>query len=504
MSTMNIGIVGSSNPGRYKKLNAEATYNMIMTDVDEGVRSLVPYAGYKAVKEILSSGDARGMYMSPNGDLIIAIYGNGVYQITASTDDQGNNLIFYGQVGLLNTYTGNTYIAENEKADICIVDGIFIYYYNYLNSTFQSIDATQLSGEGQGNPFSPGHVAYQDGYFIFADSSTNQFRMCDLVTPTLFPAVYTGAIQTKNASKCVAVSAHGRQLFVFGKTVTEIYYDNPDQNTGVLVTMPYQRDNSINIDYGCLNQSTVKSGFGMVVWVGISEISNPVILVSYGGSPEVISTDGINFLMSTLTNPTDCYAFLFQQDGHIFYQLTFNSDNLTLLLDFKTKKFFYATDENLNKHIAKYVVYYHNTHYFLSNKNNLLYEMSSSIYNYDGMIIPRIRICKQIRKSNYRLVNISEVGVLCDSGYEVTNTDIDTLYHGLKILFSFSRDGGYSFSGSVAKQIGCPLGKRERWTRWNSHLGAGSDYTFKFLFQGDNYFAIVDGYAEVDGASPIN
>ena len=490
MPTMDLDVVGPSNPGRYKKLNAEATYNMIMTDIDEGVRALVPYAGYQSVKTIQSSGPARGMYMSPNGDLIIAIYGNGVYSITASTTQSGENIIFYEQVGSLNSYTGNMYIAENEKAEIAMVDGIFIYIYNYKNSTFQIVNPTSF----EESPFSPVHIAYQDGYFIIADGNTNQFRLSSLENSSVYPPEYTGSIQTKNASYCVAVSAHGRQLFIFGKTVTEVYYDNPDQNTGVLISMPYQRDNSINIDYGCLNASTVKSGFGMIVWVGISELSNPVILVSMGGSPEVISTDGINFKMSTLTNPEDCYAMLYQQDGHIFYQLTFYSDNFTLLLDFKTRKFYYATDEDLNMHIAKYIVYYHNTHYFLSNKNNILYEMSSSIYNYDGKIIPRLRLTKQVRKKNYRLVRITEVGVIAESGY--TTND-------LFIYLSISKDGGYSFGNKVPRTLN-PLGDTLKWVRWNSQFGLASDYTFQFQFQGDGYFAIVGGYMEVEGESPIN
>ncbi|CAB4161509.1 hypothetical protein UFOVP733_55 [uncultured Caudovirales phage] len=483
-----LDIVGAANPARYKKLNAEGTYNMIITDIDEDnkVEALVPYAGYQTAAEIVADLGARGFYISPNAQVMIAVFGRSVVSITASQPSSPTTppFISYFQVGSMNTDTGFVYITENEAGQITLSDGVYNAIYNWKENSFENILP----------PFSPVHNAYMDGYTIYADGATNEFRLSALNNAAIYPAEYTGALQTKTANRCVAVAVNGRQLFVFGLTVTEVYFDNPSPNTGVVITMPYQRDSSINIDYGCINAATVKVGFGMVAWIGISEISNPVILVSTGGNPKVISTDGINFIMSNLKNPSNCYSFLFQQDGHIFYQTTWVDDNLTLIYDFKKDKFFYGTDTKLNYHIAKFVVYYKNTHYMLSSINNNLYELSSSIYTYDGEIIPRLRITKPKRTLSYQNFRIKELGIICETG----NVEEDMV-----INLSISKDGGYSFGNNVARNLN-PLGMRRKLVRWKCNMGTSRDWVFQFRFEGSSYFAIVSAYTEDNDDPPVN
>src|SRR5271166_6040755 len=94
--TLPLDIVGSTKFGRYPKISAEQTINMIISD-----DSLVPYAGYKAVLTLLASGNGRGLYSSPKFGHMIAVVDNAVYAI--------NSNLGYSQVGSLATYSGDVF-----------------------------------------------------------------------------------------------------------------------------------------------------------------------------------------------------------------------------------------------------------------------------------------------------------------------------------------------------------------------------------------------------------
>ncbi len=160
---------------------------------------------------------------------------------------------------------------------------------------------------------------------------------------------------------------------------------------------PYQRNSSVNIDYGCLNPATIAYLDTVVVWLAANEKSGPMIAYTTGGDIRKISTDGIDFQLTKLKNPSNAYGFLFRQDGHLLYQITFPDDNLTYVYDFNTQMFFTLCDENMNAHIAKRVAFFNDKYYFVSFIDGDIYEMGTQFTTYNGVEIPRIRVCKNIR-----------------------------------------------------------------------------------------------------------
>src|SRR6185369_9083844 len=137
---------------------------------------------------------------------------------------------------------------------------------------------------------------------------------------------YIGLLQTKpdNTQAVIRMPSKGNMILVMGSTVTEAWFDVGAQN------FPYQRDNHMSIDYGCLNPATIASMDEIVVWLAQNEKSGPIVMYTRGGMPEKITTDGIDYLFSQLINPSDSQGFLYRQDGHLIYHLNFYTDNLSL------------------------------------------------------------------------------------------------------------------------------------------------------------------------------
>jgi hypothetical protein len=418
-----INIVGSSIFGRYPKISTEKTYNMFISD-----EFLVPYAGYQIAISSTTFNlgkEGRAIFSSIKFGRLVVVVDNSVYLVNINYSQLYNKVINSQTIliGTLNTSTGVVYITENNKPQICISDGTNIYIYDpALSPSFQTISTID---------FVPGYVTFHDTYFICAAKSdtfytppaNNTWRLSAQNDGTMWPnqAANIGLLQTKpdNIQAVVRFPSKGNMIFVIGENVTEAWFDTGAQ------LFPYQRMNQFNIDYGCLNPATVAYMDEVVVWLAANEKSGPIIMYSSGGEPQKITTDGIDYLFSQLQNPQDAQAFLYRQDGHLFYHINFYSDNLSLFYDFNTKKFYHASDQNLNYFIASEVAFFNNQYYFVTRNNGNLFAFDTIFTTYQDVDrlgnvvlneIPRIRTCKNIRMRSQEYFIANDVGFTIETG----------------------------------------------------------------------------------------
>ncbi|WP_438967008.1 hypothetical protein [Flavobacterium sp.] len=448
--TVDLDIVGSTRFGRYNKISIENTYNMIISD-----NALVPYSGYEKVFDFRPTGFGREIFRSIPYQHLICVIEDGVYAVSTTLGSI--------QIGILNSSTGPVYITENGIDQIAMVDGTSnVYVFNHVTNNFSVVSV----------PFVPNYITFQDGYFIVSDENSNQWRLSDLNDATSWPSnpENIGILETKG-DRPKSVIAFRRQLFVIGQTVSEIWHDVGN------TLFPYQRDNSLAINYGILSADTLAAEFNLLVWLGQNRNSGPTLLVSTGGEPRPLANDGIEFLLDQLQNPQDSSGFLFQENGHIFYQITFFSDNISLTYDFNTNLFFTLTDQNLDAHIAKRSAFFNNENYFVSNKDSGLYKFGSNFTTYDGSPIPRIRITKPFRTPDSERFIVNNISLTMEQGVS---------YEVQKVLFSVSKDGGASFGNIVSKELNNFGRRRNKMRFWN--IGAANDITFKFQFWSGNPF----------------
>jgi hypothetical protein len=234
-----------------------------------------------------------------------------------------------------------------------------------------------------------------------------------------------------------------------------------------------------------------------VVWLAGNEQSGASIMVYSGNRADRISTDGIDYRLENLTNPENCTAFLFRQDGHIFYQFTFPDDNISYAYDLNTKLFFHVTDENLNYHIARNVVYFNNKNYFVSLNGGNIYELDTDITDADygdGNIhdLPRVRITPPMRLSSQRMFIIKSLGFTIENGQD--NPTINDIANE-NVALSISRDGGATFSSSLTLNMN-PSGHRRSRLIFQ-RLGQANDSTFQIRFNGYKRFVAFEGILEV-------
>lgn len=478
---MPLGIVGGNSFGRYAKISTEETFNMMISD-----DVLVPTPGYRKVVNI--GGEGRGLWSSTQYNHMIAVIDSGVYSIST---DNSVSLLFK-----IATNSGDVFISENDGSQIGIADGQNIYIFNYHTNEQQSVT---------GVDFMPSYLDFQDGYFISCGINTsgsqpiyNQWRLSDPNDGTKWKVTSSnvGVLQDK-ADTVVATVNFNKQLFVMGRKVTDLFVDNDYQ------LMPYQRNNYMNIDYGCLNPATIATGSielgeqqqmtPLICWLGINEKSGPAIMYSTGGAPSQLSTDGINYKIEQLSHPEDAYGFIYRLAGHTCYQITWPTDNLSYLIDFNTHKIFTVTDENLNHHIAKRMVFFNNKYYFLSINDGNLYEMGTDLSTYDYSNptpnspkvikeIPRIRIPGPLHAANSEPFIVNYLDLTLEQGNSKTLQRID---------LSLSVDGGISYGNTVSEPLNALAYRQNRFRYWG--LGLANDFRPQFRFWGFERFVITNG-----------
>jgi hypothetical protein len=480
-----LNVVGSSTFGINPKIISDRTFNMIMSD-----GWMVNYAGYRKEIIIQEKGEGRFIFTSIKSGALISVISDSVYSTTLySVNGSGKKKYSTKKIGTIETISGDVFIDENNLGQIGICDKVNIYIYNYITDVFMKA----VLPEG----IIPGYITYQNGRFITVDLKSNRWYVSSISDGLdWFPGnsgePLFSAMQTKPDYGKVAIRFPGRGnlLLLQGENVSELWTD-----VGGSI-FPYQKNTSVNFDYGCISSATVATSEKFVAWLGTNERSESVIMFSDGSDVQTITEDGINNKLQAIINPRKSVGFFVKIYGHLIYQLTFydKRDNYSLLYDFTTQKFFDVTDENQNYHIARHVAFYTDEYYFVSLNDGCIYVISSDLPTYDygslNFDIPRIRVCANFRYPNSKRFVLSNVVINMQQG-EDPNNMIPLDNYNPTIDLSISRDGGISFGSSVSQPLN-PLGQRQNIVRWDK-LGAANDMVLKFRFNAKTQWNTFDG-----------
>lgn len=532
-----VRIVGSSVYGAHPTISVERTYNMYITTSGDGEEQwLTNFPGFRGVLNLIDGGaEGRGAFHSIRGNFILAVVGSQVFRINRFDE-------VATQIGTIASTTGEISFDENLSSQVCFVDGQIAYIYNYQLAP-AAISPAVYNLVPVGTQFTPNYVTYHNTYFIFGNALTNNFGSqwvifktgSDGTLPKAYDLIWeqTLSLQTKPdfAKAVLRIPGHGNNVIVFGTTVAEIWNDIG----GRLV---YQRNSSINIDYGAASVATIATNDEIVAWLGINEKSSPALMAMQGGGARRISTDGLDRLLETVQRPQDSTAVLYRQAGHTFYILTFFNplDNFTIVYDFTLNKIYDITDWDFSHYPARQMIYFDNKNYFISLKDGSFYEISidiptieilansgSNVYKIYDMPCVRLTNTYRIdgRPEKYKIklftfviesgttpnafdtptcygyiitedtealiITEDDLPILVEGGYCVTNKP--------RVDLTISKNGGNTFSNVVSYELK-KTGDYKNQPRFNN-LGYAQQITYQMRFWGKGRKLVKNGMMEI-------
>lgn len=426
---MQIPFVGPTYNGRSFAVDSSRSINFFpeINQESNKASALIGTSGTRLWKRF-GTKPIRAMYRFAN--YLFVVCGTELFRV----DNKGS----VTTVGELNTNTGYISFSDNGVSaqgvggdQMTIIDSTYGYVYNVRDNS--------LVGHPSPNFPSPVKaVAYMDGYTI-ASSGNMGITVSELYDASTYNGLAIAAAIATPDNISSIVNLH-QQLFIIKEYSTEVWY-----NTGTATQdgCPFARVSGAVIDYGTLAPYSVARGNNSIYFLANQRIGDGsgsfVGVVELNGyTPQLITPPSIIYQMSKYT-VEDSFAFCYLQEGHLFYQITFPSDNVTFVYDAATKMWHerstytgkgevtFDEDGNptpridipkvTNRHLASCYSFFGGKHLVGDYRTGNVYEMSSEFYNDNSEPIISTRITPIVFDPNDNLnVFTSKIIVTGESG----------------------------------------------------------------------------------------
>lgn len=463
---INFPLVGEYNKRSSPQYDTQDTVNMYVATDETGRKSMAlqPLPGRELASEVESSSNGmrdKGEYVF--GDYLYLVIGNTVYARTAG----GTNLI----IGYLST--NDRFISwENNTTQLAIVDGSYLYIYTPSTGVFQTVTDIQ----GIGFPTNPIMVYYQDGRFVICFEDSNQFFYSNQGNGANggWDAENFFVMQSRPVT-AKGVSGSNERLFLFGTFAVEVWQPPTYPNL-----LPFIRDNNFNYEFGLLASGSVCKGvddthkgqpvISFVYWLSSNRNGVGSFVLSTGGQPVKISSEAIDILLKSFTAPQECISFVYKENGHVFVQNNFRTDDTCLVVDLNTGMWFRRERINGSLYPVNAHAFFQGEHYVGDYLNPNLYIQSTTITNDAGESIMRKRVTQTFQMDTYVRIVGNQFSIDMQMG---------TVAQGVTpyVFLSVSTDGGISYGSPVAASMG-QVGEY-KWRAYWLGLGIGYQFTFK-------------------------
>jgi len=316
-------ILGAAYVARSINAADNRLINMYPESTPDGGKTAAYFQRVPGITAVISasSGYARGLY-TLNGKLYYVSYSTALNDsvLTELTETPTG---FWSSVirGTGITGTGPVSMADN-GTQLFIAANPDGYIYDVNTTAFAKI----------GDPDFPGAVTvgYVNGYFIFNEPDSQRVWVTQLYDGTQIDPLSFASAEASPDSVVSLIVDH-KEIWIFGNNSTEVWYDagQPDY--------PLAPIQGAFLETGCAAPYSVAKMDNSVFWLGADARGFGMVYRARGYQPQRISTHAIEYAIQSYETISDAIGYTYQQDGHMFYVLTFPTANATWVYDAATQ-----------------------------------------------------------------------------------------------------------------------------------------------------------------------
>lgn len=372
--------------------NAQRCVNLYPENNPQADQAPVPVTHYQTPGiNLLAPGPiasaVRCSYRASNGDLYIVILGS-VYYVSPLWD-----------FTLLGTITVNTTpVSMSDNALVVVlVDGTPNGYSIVLATrSFAPIVDDAFFGADR--------VDYLDTFFIFNNPGTNQFYISpsEWVPGVAFDPLDIAA-KTGGSDPLVSLIVMHREIWLIGSLTTEIWYDAGASD------FAFQEMPGMFIEHGIVAKYSLCKQDLFIYWLSQDLQGQTVVLQGSGYVATRISTHAIENEIRQYSVISDAIGFTYQQNGHIFYILTFPTADKTWCYDVATQQWherlWLDGDGAFHRHRANCVANAYGVNVVGDWQNGNLYAFDLNTYTDNGAPMAFIRSFPQIIGDGNRVLH---------------------------------------------------------------------------------------------------
>lgn len=413
----------------------------------------------------------------PSGDYVIAVPSIGATSLVVGTEYVitsigTSNFILAGaplnEVGIVFTATGTTAgsgtcVNANEWQITVATGGSATGTIKVVNNFRKITDAyTGVNFPGANT------VCFIDSYFVINNPGTKQFWLSGQYDGFYWdPLMYASKeAYTDNLS---AVTVDNGCLVLIGPISQEYW-----QNTGGF-PFPFERIAGSPTDVGVASRFSVAKCNGRMTYLARTRRGGLSVVSIENYQPKAVSTPDLDYLLSQYENPSDAVAFSYRQNGHEFYQISFQYEAVTWLYDATTDAWSVLQSGQQTRHYANRGTQYYNKMIVNDYRNGNLYVLDPQIYTDNGELIARELITPHFFAStSFNKLHIYRLRLDMEQGVGLA----DGQGQNPQAMLQVSRDGGFTYGNEMWTSFGMQgeYLKRAEWRR----LGVSRSYVFKF------------------------
>ena len=400
----------------------------------------------------LGAGPITGMHIM--NDVLYVISGGVLYQ----TGPQFTSSALNTASPSLNLGNGRASMIDNGTQLLSIVGAQGLLYDTVAGTTAPIIMPTPATATNI-------IAAYQDGFGLMVQPGSQNLWQSNNTDLRHWGGANFGQA-SGDSDNVVAVAQVHRELVVIKENHTEFWV-----NAGA-GGFAFQRLDGAYLEIGCAAPYSVARVGETLMWLGQNRSGTAFVVQLTGYSPTRVSTHAIETRFQGFAALSDAFAYTYQQDGHLFYVLTFPTADETWSYD--------ATDSLLigeslwhqratltnglfHRHPANVTAYYSGANIVGDNMGNL-FKIDPAAATDNGVQRKWLRSWRALQRPSEEPVRFNSLQIDLQTG--VTTPDGSAP----QAMLRWSDDGGNTWSNELRAALG-PRGATAQRVKFN-RLGA--------------------------------
>lgn len=293
-------------------------------------------------------------------------------------------------------------------------------------------------------------IAFIEGWLIFQQPGTRTFYTTGPVTYSmLFPGAFF-ALKDSSTDNLITIYENNRELWLIGERTSEVWYNAGGQN------FAFSRIPGVGPQIGCSAVNSITRLGPVLIWLAQNEQGENLVVVTNQYSWERVSNHGFEHQISQYPVISDAIGYAYEEEGHLFYMLTFPTADVTWCYDASTEQWHKRLSWNqsqgqYHRHLSNCFMNLSDVRIVGDYQNGLLYQMSRSFYTDNGAILRALRRTPHLwQKANRQRIFFAQLQVEFTPGVGLTSGQGSNP----QAMLRFSDDGGFTWSDEMWVTIG--------------------------------------------------
>jgi hypothetical protein len=146
----------------------------------------------------------------------------------------------------------------------------------------------------------------------------------------LFPGLFN-ALKDSSSDNLITMMENNREAWLIGERTSEVWFNSGGTN------FSFSRIPGVGPQIGCAAVHSIARAGQQLCWLGKNEQGENIVVVSSQYSWERISTHAIDHAIAQYPVVSDAIGYAYEEDGHLFYVLTFPTADVTWVFDFTSQ-----------------------------------------------------------------------------------------------------------------------------------------------------------------------